>query len=265
MPKKANQQNCTVVTSADKEPIRQVEQSLPTLSEHGRHINAVVLQDYGVEYGPITMTQLRKHVQERRISLDTLVRSSQQTEWIDARCIEGLSAPPPDPVPYQATQPTGSTWTPQARPQQLPSSAKNDHNSNNAWTPSTGFRRVVAGIAIFVLILFGLPLIILFFERYAARGFDQTNSIIIFWLCISGIVGVIARNKGRSYVGYFLLSLLTSPLVGIFLLLWVGSNTKKIEAAQIQAGHSKKCPFCAELIKVEAKVCRFCSRELKLP
>jgi len=32
--------------------------------------------------------------------------------------------------------------------------------------------------------------------------------------------------------------------------------------SKVEEGNSKKYPFCAEIIKAEAKVCRYCSREL---
>lgn len=51
-------------------------------------------------------------------------------------------------------------------------------------------------------------------------------------------------------------------VVGVILFV-SGSRSK---SANGQAtGENKKCPFCAELIKYEAKVCRFCGRDLPEP
>ncbi len=40
-----------------------------------------------------------------------------------------------------------------------------------------------------------------------------------------------------------------------------GSNAQ-ITAASIPADDEQKCPFCAEIIKKEAKICRFCHSSL---
>lgn len=39
--------------------------------------------------------------------------------------------------------------------------------------------------------------------------------IVIGWIVLSILAGVGARNKGRSFVGYFFLSLLLSPVIGL--------------------------------------------------
>ena len=88
--------------------------------------------------------------------------------------------------------------------------------------------------------------------------------ILIIWLVFSGLVGVVANNKGHSAILYAALAMVASPLIGILVVLALKPNVKAVEQAKIEGGENKKCPYCAEIIKAEASVCRFCGRDLPM-
>ena len=73
-------------------------------------------------------------------------------------------------------------------------------------------------------------------------------------------VGALARNKGSSFVVALVVSL--SPLVGLVAALIDKPNVKTLEAEKLRTGNFKECPSCAEIIKIEAKACRYCGREV---
>lgn len=88
--------------------------------------------------------------------------------------------------------------------------------------------------------------------------------IVILWFLLSIVAGAIASSKGRSGFGYFLLSLLLSPLIGGLLAIGL-SDLSKIAEAEANAPNPKthiKCPDCKELILKEALVCKHCGCRL---
>lgn len=125
------------------------------------------------------------------------------------------------------------------------------------------------------------------------------EAFFIFWFLLAGGVGWLADSRGRSFFGYFLLSALMSPLLGLIVVLVTRDEVKARELASEQrrqeqmrleelkaltrapvgvsaapvaaasalpahrpAAPTRACPFCAEDVRAEAVLCKHCKSDI---
>ncbi|SRR6266540_979039 len=70
----------------------------------------------------------------------------------------------------------------------------------------------------------------------------------IFWLIVNCIVGYLIGKERNDVAGAITISILLGPIG------WI--------VALLSKGNLRKCPFCAEHVKPEAKVCHHCGKDL---
>ena len=78
--------------------------------------------------------------------------------------------------------------------------------------------------------------------------------VFLFWFFFSVIVGIYAGNKGRSGIGFFLLSLIISPLLGILFAMVAKAKNTNEPTLETHI----KCPDCKEFVLKEARKCKHC-------
>jgi hypothetical protein len=84
--------------------------------------------------------------------------------------------------------------------------------------------------------------------------------VFVIAILIGLLPAVIAQGKGRSFVIWWIYG------AALFIIALPHALIMKPDQAESErqqlADGMRKCPSCAELVRAEAKVCRFCQRDL---
>jgi hypothetical protein len=81
------------------------------------------------------------------------------------------------------------------------------------------------------------------------------------YLFLAVLVGIVARGRGRSGFGWFVLAVIITPLIAFILVSSLPIIRRVSLPANIPSSflnQTKICPRCAEAVKQGASVCRFC-------
>ena len=85
--------------------------------------------------------------------------------------------------------------------------------------------------------------------------------MVLLWIGCAIAASIVSSNKGKDWLGGALLGFLLGP-IGLLITLVSSTDQAQLDSASLASGLNRKCPFCAELVRAEAKKCRHCGSEL---
>ena len=85
--------------------------------------------------------------------------------------------------------------------------------------------------------------------------------VIIVWFLCGIIAGTIGEWRRVGFVLHFLIGILFGPIGILTAFLFRPTDEERYRSDGTSSGLTK-CPYCAEYVKVEARICKHCRSEL---
>lgn len=92
--------------------------------------------------------------------------------------------------------------------------------------------------------------------------------LVLVWVTFAALASALAKMRGEQPGFYFLFGLFFGPLAVAMVIgqepnhVELERRRRAVEQSLILKRVMKACPSCAEVVRVEAKACRFCGRDI---
>ena len=94
-----------------------------------------------------------------------------------------------------------------------------------------------------------------------AKWLTSPPESLLILLVLGLLTAKIADTKGRSVRSWFAGGLLL-PIIALPWIVLLKPDQEELDARALKTGRMQRCPKCDEMIRPEAKVCRFCGHGL---
>jgi len=81
--------------------------------------------------------------------------------------------------------------------------------------------------------------------------------MVITWIILGFVTAELAKSQNRSFGTWLVYGFICFPVAIICLAI-----SKPSDETLLSSGNYRKCPQCAEMVKIDAKICRYCGNEL---
>ena len=98
----------------------------------------------------------------------------------------------------------------------------------------------------------------------AGAGVFLVAWVVAVWLVCAVLVALGAHSRGRSVPLWLLLAILLTPLPAALMLLMFPDRSERRDRREARRGRNglRLCPSCSEVVRSEARRCRFCLADL---